>query len=346
MKDIIRDEQERRARLLIEQGGEPPTLKARKPKQQSKPSIGTSDKEKLWHAVFSDLSPSTEWNPSLPLPDGISPDSIYLKKIVARKKLKNPTVGDPVDVSLDGNGEHRHMTVDEAGRVYSAIAFANTTGLVFNAHTTISWGLLGYIDHDEASRALIKFTKCFREWGRKRKIEVAYVYAHECSRRLGMHTHLLVAIPPSFLPKFKKWVKMGIRGVSRVQPIPDTAIHVTSRSKCSITTQWRWFGYICKGLNPYSMVKHPSGHKIPADYLIPFRFEPPGEVRCKKLVGSSSNIGAAMQRKNWGKSSWDEGHFDIRVLYSGQEYEDWKTPKEYGQSMNTDAGYAPMCTFL
>lgn len=328
IEDIINDERERQARLLIERGGPPPNKPVRK-----NHSIAGGKYSRLVDAVFSDSNPTPDGAPLPDLPKGIHPDSVIRNPSGKSWKAKITYV----DVSLNGDGNHRHLSVKEVGRLYSAVAYANRKGMVFNAHITIAWELLGIakVDHSEAAIALKAFCKGLLTWARYHgpspaKNEIAYVYVHEASEKLGLHTHLLVAVPPELRKQLKSWAPKGVRGLSKVEEIPVEAVRVESklRRKPHLEGQWRWFGYLCKGIDFLATVKTHNKQRILASWLLHHKLNAPGEVRCRKMIGVSSNIAESAQKADGFVSSWQRREFDVRVLYSGNEYRHWQLEQE------------------
>lgn len=338
LDDLVKEERERRARLLIEGGGPPPKVRRAK---------GNSDAAgkytQLVELVFGDMNPTAVPELQPQLPEGVHPDSVFRQRSGAAWKAQITCV----DVSLSGDGCHRHLSVKEVGRVYSAMAFANRKGMVFNVLITISWGMLGIgkVDHGEVAVALKEFCKGLLNWGRysglsPEKHDIAYVYAHEASQKLGLHTHMLVSVPRELSKKLEAWAPKGVRGVSKVGGVPPGTVDVRNpnRRKPYLEEQWRWFSYLCKGIDPYANVKVKSKVYIPASMLIHHHLRSPGEVRCRKMVGCSSNIAEGAQKSAGFQSSWQRGLFDVRLLYSGEEYRQWLEEQQELLSVKTRPG--------
>lgn len=326
--EILKEERERQARALIEGGGPPPNELVRK-----KYSNAGGKYSRLVDSVFSNKNSTLDWAPLPPFPEGIHPDSVIRNQDGEAWKSKITCV----DVSLNGDGNHRHLSVKEVSRLYSAMAYANRKGMVFNAHITIAWGLLGlgHVDHNEVANALKTFCKNMLSWARDHglspaKSKIAYVYAYEASDKLGIHTHVLVSVPQALCEKLRSWAPKGVRGISKVQDIPVEAVHVThgKRRKPHIGEQWRWFSYLCKGIDPLATVKTKSNQRILASWLLHHKLNAPGEVRCRKMIGVSSNIAESAQKADGFVSSWQRGLFDVRILYSGDEYRQWQLEQE------------------
>ncbi len=325
-------EREHQARLLLERGGPLPNERRRQ-KFYDADGIYSA----IVNAAYPDPYPEATPDPTptprkaslLGLSDDIDPDSV----------IQYPSGDDwksiitCVDVSLAGNGNHRHLSIKEVSRLYTAIAYANRRGMVFNAHITISWGMLGIgkRDHTEAANALKVFCKGLLTWARYYGLspgrhEIAYVYVHEVSSDFEIHTHVLVSVPQKLREKLISWAPKGVRGISKVRDIPVKAVHVVSpgRSKPHIEEQWRWFSYLCKGIDPLAIVTRHNGQRLLASFLLHHKLNAPGEVWCRKMVGVSSNIAESAQKEFGFVSAWQLRLFYVQILYSDYEYQEWR----------------------
>ncbi len=77
------------------------------------------------------------------------------------------------------------LTAAQFKDLYSAVAYANTLGLVMNCHVCITWGLLGITDHTEAANTLThRVIKALRQWCKDRtgRDQLAWLYVHENGR--------------------------------------------------------------------------------------------------------------------------------------------------------------------
>src|SRR3546814_14228674 len=81
--------------------------------------------------------------------------------------------------------------------IYGAIAFANWNGVVLNVHVIISWELLGYIDHSDATKALqYGFLQAMKERYYSKRPEgppFRSVHSKDHSGQIGVHNpHLTI----------------------------------------------------------------------------------------------------------------------------------------------------------
>lgn len=253
---------------------------------------------------------------------------LYLYKRQRRGKRGN-TRGDVN--GAEGAKGPRHMTERQFRDLYGAIAFANINGAIMNVHLVISWRILGFEDHSEATYALQrKVLTHFGSWYDSKKgpddPHRVWVYSNECTGRVGFHTHVLLAVPERWLPAFRKWVKKRLGDLSHLRVLPKGAYKVVAPPSDPIRRQWIWFQYICKGLDPEAKTKASVGDEptVALSDLVQFSYDSPGAMTCLKRMGVSSNIGAD-RRNEAGFRSWlDRGVTDVRVLYAGQEHSEWR----------------------
>lgn len=217
-----------------------------------------------------------------------------------------------------------YITKKQFINLHSAVSFANYNGVALNAHITISWGQLGYTDHSEAAKALTDgFFKPLADWyAHNNKVELGvrhvrplyWIYSHECSKKLGFHTHILAGIPLEIRREFKVWAWNRIEALAKIKPPPKTALDIDSPPSDLIGRQWRRFQYLCKGLDPNAKVRI-AGYKrcMPLHYLLECPYESPGRIECKKRVGASGNLSAAARAKVGFKSKSEEKIFDKRL---------------------------------
>ncbi|MCA1910295.1 MAG: hypothetical protein LDL39_18260 [Magnetospirillum sp.] len=249
----------------------------------------------------------------------------------ARRKLGKPDPGYKMvlrETSLD-EALPRHMTKEQFAELYAATSFANTQGRLLNAHLPITWGCLGYMDHEDAAKALVRFTKCLREWCWENGFVAIYVYAHECGDTVGLHTHFLTAIPDRYLRDFKRWALRCLAGISRIKPMPEEACKPVLRAGQSVYAQWALLHYACKGINPYTTIRQSAGEAVFMRDLLGCDYEDPGEVRCKKRCGTSTNIGAAARKKAGFRSLLDQGVAHYDRLIAGVEFREWQRQQDH-----------------
>lgn len=257
------------------------------------------------------------------------PGICVFKKRARRKLGKFDTGYKEVlrETSLDETPP-RHMTKEQFAELYSATCFANTQGRLLNAHLPITWSCLGYTDHEEAAKALVRFTKCLREWCWENGFVAVYAYSHECGDTVGLHTHFLTAIPDAHLRDFKRWALRCLAGISRIKPMPEEACKPVVRAGQSVYAQWALLHYACKGISPYATIRQSSGEAIFMRDLLGCDYEAPGEVRCKKRCGTSTNIGASARKKAGFHSLLDQGVAHYDRLIEGVEFREWQRQQE------------------
>ena len=144
------------------------------------------------------------------------------------------------------------LTTAQAKDLYGAVAYANTLGLVMNCHVSITWGLLGILDHTEAANALThRVIKALRQWYKDHtgRDQLAWLYVHENGRIHGFHTHLMLALPNDLRLAFRDWLESRLSDVCRLDSMPEEAWHVTAPPSDPIGRQWTYFQYLIKGID-------------------------------------------------------------------------------------------------
>lgn len=272
-------------------------------------------------------------------------EDIYRHKILAnRKKSKvakfKKRQTEIVEVTLDDDDlVPRHMTRKDFFRLYRALSYANSKGVILDTHVTIVWKLLGHEDQVSLGTMLNRgLIKPFTEWCRGNDIDCAYIYANEYSTDAGLHTHFLTSIDHYYLKAFRSWIGNRAVAISTVSPVDKKAIYVappSSRSTEKATfKQWKIFQYLCKGADPDANIKPRSRKRsVLVSDLIQSHYESPGEVQSKKRYGVSASIDAkpsgdtktAFKKKKLiiFDSLLDRGVFSVAELYTDKEYENY-----------------------
>ena len=219
----------------------------------------------------------------------------------------------------------RRLTAAQFVDLYSAVAYANTLGLVMNCHISVTWGLMGIVDHTEAANTLThRVIKALRQWYKNHtgRDQLAWLYVHENGRIHGFHTHLMVAIPNELRKAFRDWLKSRLSDICRLDSMSKAASHVKAPPSDRIGRQWLYFQYLTKGIDEKEVLPASVGWQshIPVSRLIKLGLENPGEVQCRKKCGVSNLIGVKARQRAGFRSLLDLGVTDVRRMYAGLEY--------------------------
>ncbi|MFP4893162.1 hypothetical protein [Paraburkholderia sp. EG304] len=239
----------------------------------------------------------------------------------------------PHDPEFDGPGGY--LSASQVRELYSAVAFANSTGQVMNVHISITWGLLGISDHEAAAKALChQFMKHLRDWYQHKVPKdrpFVWLYVHEVGQRHGFHTHILTDIPVELRPAFREWVRARLAGAARlgVPPHKD-ASKVVAPPSDPIGRQWWYLQYLAKGVSAKAEVRSVVGVDpyVRVAKLIKHPLKSPGDVGCRKTCGVSNNIGKESRKKAGFRSLLERGIADVRRLYAGMEYLEYLRQQE------------------
>jgi hypothetical protein len=271
-----------------------------------------------------------EWDQQREFPDR------YIRK---RRRLLRTAVSSP---------DERLIGVRQFCDAYAAVAFANSKGAILNTLVTLSWSRLGYEADKEASSTFqSEVIKHMREWHSHKADPLgrpfAWMYAHERSAAVGLHTHLLVFIPYEWRTEFRVWFRRRVAQFSRVRQMPREALDIAdARADRPLWHQWRQFGYLMKSIDPQaSLPVYPgSTLTVPLTDLIPWPQEGPGEVRCKVRVGCAQVIGASARAKEDWRSLLDIGITDVRLLYGDFDYKGWQLAQKEEWERMQPPGFA------
>ena len=219
----------------------------------------------------------------------------------------------------------RRLTAAQFVDLYSAVAYANTLGLVMNSHISITWGLLGIKDHTDAANTLTdRVLKPLRAWYKYRtgRDELAWLYVHENGCIHGFHTHLMLAIPRELRDDFENWLDERLSALCRHGTKPASTSKIVASPSYPIYRQWRYFQYLTKGINCNEELPARVGwhSHIPVSRLINEPMESPGEVLCRKNCGVANLIGVKARQRAGFRSLLEQGVTDVRRLYTGMEY--------------------------
>ncbi len=215
------------------------------------------------------------------------------------------------------NADQASRLIDEAefAELYSACEFAHEFGLSLDTMITITWSLLGCRGDDDVRKGFQSLLKCIGDWLGQRGWPCAYIYCHENSTKLGLHSHIALHVPGGtaagrsslglkqvsatehprrlFKAYVKKWVERRFGGVA------TGSVRITG---ALVEQPWLTFlrlGYMTKGFERGALVQSakyaPDGRDVFLGDLIPFRWRDPGPVSVKRC-GVSQSLGPTQRR--------------------------------------------------
>ncbi len=195
----------------------------------------------------------------------------------------------------------RGLTERDFAVLYSAAEFAAAFELWFDTTITISWRLLGPEVEQDVQPHFAVFLKCLRDWLTQRQLPVAWIYTHENSSKIGLHTHLILYLPGdlfddihcAYRSDFRAWAKgWAARQVGRPTP---RALRVRGPQKETPWLHWLTFSYLVKGYDPCAVVQSarhaPDGRAVLLGNLIAWPWRDGGAVPLRHRVGSSRSLG-------------------------------------------------------
>jgi len=134
---------------------------------------------------------------------------------------------------------------------YDGIRFANYLGVVLNVELSICWGRAGYFLDDMADKAYRMFIDRLRKFTHSKGFEPYFWTTFECGPAVGIHSHMGLYIKDEFTGPFRRWLSRALIDSSgKPMDRDDYSVRVRFRAERNITSQWRWFQYGFKGLDP------------------------------------------------------------------------------------------------
>jgi hypothetical protein len=155
----------------------------------------------------------------------------------------------------------RKISAEDFDKLYTAICYANSCGWILNVEMTVTWPLLGCRSDTEAGGALAHLLHLMYHFcSDKRGLPFVVVWVMERGPERGLHTHFAAHLPAAVKPEFLRWLGRALETVTGVDPdavrvrSPDgqrlRPLHCDFRSSYSALSQWRWFKYMMKGIDP------------------------------------------------------------------------------------------------
>ena len=189
----------------------------------------------------------------------------------------------------------KYLHQASAENLLQAVGFAEQIGAPLNAHFTVTW----FASEKENVRAYqTRLFERYQKWASYRGFTAAYTWALERSPKLGLHSHILLHVPPTVATRhelrhrmFKRWVKEAcgrwngkmVRGrrISRnLEPVPG------EQRMTTMADLKRRALYQIKDVDPESELAQ----------LLPFgrlrKRDDRGGLIQGKRAGTSRNIGA------------------------------------------------------
>lgn len=138
----------------------------------------------------------------------------------------------------------RHQVFD----LYDAICFANYKGAILNIELTISWKLAGISSPTDVNRAYNVLMDRFRKFMVQRR-HPAYYYAV-----LRTTVRLAITIISGFMFRTASKLPSGWIKNIELEIVQGTTtgrlFHIRLHKQSSAKSQWQWFKYCVKGLDP------------------------------------------------------------------------------------------------
>ncbi|GGF74650.1 hypothetical protein GCM10007301_38140 [Azorhizobium oxalatiphilum] len=162
----------------------------------------------------------------------------------------NGIVNDAVKIKSQRVDRSPHyITFDQFLRAYHAVQYSNYQGFVLNAHLTMSWKYAGATTAAEAERLNTKAMDRIRKFLHHRGVPFHYFGVFENGVQHGCHFHSGIHVPKRLMQQFYKCLKNIVHDFGP-SDIEGCLVHVGVRADDHIVSQWKWFRYCMKGLDP------------------------------------------------------------------------------------------------
>lgn len=220
----------------------------------------------------------------------------------------------PVQSSKYSEYIHR----DDLFRAYEGIRFANYLGYTLNVELTVCWECEGYEGDEAVDAAFRMFIDRFKKFVRYQKSRPFYWAVFENGPSVGLHSHMALHVQDSWARDFRRWLTGALRK-------PDGTPLLTYSTRIHrgwhVNSQWPWFKYAFKGLNPALLpdeeCQFPQGTTL--NSLAGVRRDYTGAVSIKRVRIARSMLTKAQQEANYRMPPSLAG-LPMNERYSDSEY--------------------------
>ncbi len=227
----------------------------------------------------------------------------------------------------------RHIAASDFENAYRAASFSNWSGTVMNVHLTIVWETVEKREDLEIRRCLEKFLERFRKWNSERSFATRWIYVQERVPSRGLHTHILASVDKLNRTDFERWALRCIKTVSGRIPIQNVqkgkTIVIRHRANDDVSTQWRLFQYLMKGVDPDAEIPDIQDRRKrrPITEVAGLRYRKQGNIFTKR-VGVSRSLDRNARMAAGFKCVLDEGAVSPNELYTDSYWRDYLLWKE------------------
>jgi hypothetical protein len=171
----------------------------------------------------------------------------FLNAIASRR-------GSAMEACACGTISKLYISRAELIKTYYGINFANYCGYQLNVELTINWSQMGFATWPAIDRAFRDFMQCMHKHVKcyKKHIHVEVPFfqysVFENGLFVGAHSHSGIHVPREMFPRFYCWLEdriseLNTAGAKNVFDCKPPRLDPT-------TSQWKWFAYAMKGLDP------------------------------------------------------------------------------------------------
>jgi hypothetical protein len=218
------------------------------------------------------------------------------------------------------------LSTEEVGEVISASEYAHCANYILDVSVCVNWTCMGLVNPSDVQRSWKRFKKCKRDWFAQRGAPQAWIAVFEATK--GLHTHLVVSLPPMLRGDFKRWCRAWVMNECERRHVDfnPKSLAISRHNEQQPRLHWQLTHYLIKGADVDAVVQSgqdaPDGEPVRLGHLLAYAFEDPGIVPFDRV-----QIGPALCRRQrrtarlfeggerpW-RSAWERGERDVNYLY-------------------------------
>jgi len=147
-----------------------------------------------------------------------------------------------------------YLTAEQVEKLFTGCERAYALGCPLNRFITIHYD--DYADIKRPQKFVTGILEHSRKWLQRRGLPVAYIYVLENGKYKGIHTHILIHIPPNYQIEYKKALKrwLPFEGTNTRINV-KTVKHPHYGNLSPLNSVYGILRYMGKGVNPKSPVR-------------------------------------------------------------------------------------------
>lgn len=160
------------------------------------------------------------------------------------------------------------ISLAQVANAFDALCFMNSFGVYMNVEMTVvpRNALRGGMTFEAGAvyqSLMSRFSDmCYHRWalGGVMPIPRWHITIFENSDDRGVHFHTALFVPEQAQASFKAWLRPSLTRILMLDEVPNNVLDFNIRSSPSSISQWKWFSYLMKGIDP--TLKGKSGQAL------------------------------------------------------------------------------------